>query len=205
MDALQQALLGIEARDRIIAQLTAKRGARRPAPEASPEGQTEMPLSRWPLAEFAMGAGRRIRLPATLEDIAEEIGREMAVRLAEALRPVDSTGQPVSTGARPWRRMIYVPRRMGPDHPLVRILGWEIANRLQRSHTNMILEVPFCAELDRAYRAQVIGRLHADGYEVAEIADWVQMHPRSVAAALAGETAPEETRPRPRKGVGQDK
>lgn len=191
-DALQQALRAIEARDRIIAQQMAKRPGRGAAAPAD-QRQAEMPLSRWPLTEFAMGPGLHIPLPATLADIAEEIGRELAVRLSEALRPVDEFGQMTATGSRPWRRMIYVPRRMKPDHPLVGILGWPAANRLQRSHTNMVLEIPYCADLYRAYRARVIGQMADAGYDINAIAAWVQIHPRSVQSALDGrETTPEE-------------
>lgn len=153
------------------------------AAEADPR-QMAMPVVQWPLAEFATGAGADIPLPGTLEDIAEVIGRGLAVRLAEALRPVGEDGRPEATGSRPWRRMIYVPRRMKPDHPLISILGWDAARALQRSHTSMILEVPYCIELERAYRRHVMRAMADAGHSVDHIAAWVSVHPRTVADTL---------------------
>lgn len=169
-----------------------------PRPDALAEAAAALDERRGPLAlaAYAMGEGRDIPLPATLDDIAQVIGRELAVTLAETVRPVTADGQPRASGKRPWRRYIYIPRRMALDHPLVRILGWEAANKLQRSHTNMILEIPYCADLDREWRRAVIRRMWQSGHELAEIADWMQMHPRSIAAAVAGlsrENPPEET------------
>lgn len=148
----------------------------------------------FPLTEFAMGAGRNIRLPETLRDIAEVIGREAAVRLAERSRPITDAGTPAATGSRPRRRVIYVPRRLTPDHPLVDLLGWHTALKLQRTHTNMIIEIPLCAELLRAYRDHCIAEMARCGETVGEVARWFDLHERSVRDILARdgvEIAPE--------------
>ena len=174
----------IEARDRIIKGVTA-RPARRAA--KSDERQAELIARHFPLTAFAMGPGRRIRLPETLRDIAEVIGREAAVRLAEGMRPITEEGKPASTGSRPRRLMIYVPRRLTPDHPLVGLLGWTIALKLQRSHTNLIIEIPLCADLMRAYRDHCIAEMARGGGDVGAVASWFQLHERSVRDILAKE------------------
>lgn len=147
----------VSALRRIIKEMTA-RGRPAPVPDAR---QTALSLSPFPMTEFAMGPGRDMPLPETLEDIAEVIGREHALRLAEGLP---------TTGNRPWRKMVYVPQNMKPDHPIVRLLGAEKAAALQRSHTNMILEVPVCADILRAYRAHVIRALSGEGMPDREVA-----------------------------------
>ncbi len=157
----------VEQRDRLLKRANDMlKAAGRPSPPhlATVERQDELNVSHWPVTEFAMGAGRHLPLPETLEDIAEVIGRELALRLSEALP---------TAGARAWRKMVYVPQVMRPDHPLVQILGPEAAERLRRSHTNMILEVPVCANIRRAYRKHVIRQLRGEGYSAATIARMV--------------------------------
>lgn len=182
----------VEARDRILRDISTRPKRRRAGDD---DAQPLLVPRQYPLTAFAMGPGRRIRLPETLRDIAEVIGREAAVRLAEGMRPIEDDGAPASTGARPWRKMIYVPRRLTPEHPLVGLLGWQTALKLQRSHTNMILEIPFCADLVRAYRDHIIAEMARGGFAEAEIASWVQLHLRSVRNIISREEieiAPEE-------------
>ena len=54
-------------------------------------------LTHYPITEYAMGAGLAIPLPDTLQDIADTIGREAAVKLSEGLLRQ-------RTGSRSWRR-----------------------------------------------------------------------------------------------------
>lgn len=105
-------------------------------------------LTHYPITEFAMGPGRNLPLPSTLQDIAETIGREAAVRLSEGLLRQ-------RTGARSWRRQIYIPQRLADDHPTVLILGRALAEELQETHVNCILEIPRCAGIQAAYREHV--------------------------------------------------
>lgn len=192
----------VEARDRIIKGVTASR-PRRSTPDAR---QAELIARRFPLTEFAMGPGRRIRLPDALRDIAEVIGREAAVRLAEGMRPINDDGRPAATGSRPRRRMIYVPRRLMPDHPLVGLLGWQTALKLQRTHTNMILEIPLCDDLMRGYRDHCIAEMARGDSDVAAVANWFQLHERTVRDILVRdgvEIAPEGKTARPGNIAGE--
>ena len=121
-----------------------------------------------------MGPGRDMPLPETLADIAEVIGRENALRLSEGLP---------STGRRPWRKMLYVPRALRDDHPLVELVGRKAAHALSATHTNMIIEVPVCQEIQRAYRDHVIAYLREQGLSLSEISRLVGASPGVVASA----------------------
>lgn len=136
----------------------------------------------FPLTEFAMGPGRDMPLPDTLEDVAEVIGRENALRLSEGLP---------STGQRPWRKMLYVPRRMRSDHPVMQLIGKDAAEALSQSHTNMIIEIPVCQEIQRAYRDHVIAYLRQQGLSRTDVARLAGVSIGLVVSNLLD--APEET------------
>lgn len=156
--------------------------ARAGRPVSVPDArQASLTLSRFPMTDFAMGPGAHLPLPDTLEDIAEVIGREHALRLSEGLP---------STGSRPWRKMVYVPQSMKPGHPLVRLLGAEKAKALQQTHTNIILEVPVCADILRAYKAHVIRTLARNGMPASEVAAQAQVDIATVRDVLSN--APED-------------
>ena len=86
-------------------------------------------------------------LPPTAQDIARCIGVEQTVKLLGSLP---------SCGKRPWRRSLYVPAEMKPEHPLVAILGWQDACRLAREFGGLILQPPSCAEIQRSRRNEAI-------------------------------------------------
>lgn len=86
-------------------------------------------------------------LPPTAQDIARCIGVEQTVKLLGSLP---------SCGKRPWRRSLYVPATMTPDHPLVAVLGWHDALRLSREFGGLILQPPSCVEIQRSRRNEAI-------------------------------------------------
>ena len=130
-----------------------------PPPGALPDAP---PSERgFPLTEFAMGPGGDLELPETLADIAEVIGRENALRLAEGLP---------NNARRPWQKFLYVPQAMRPDHPLVGLIGWDAAQALSHSHANMIIEVPVCQAIQRAYRDHIIAYLVEQGLPIDHVA-----------------------------------
>lgn len=146
----------IAKRDRIIRAFMSKDRAPRRGRAPDPM-QAALNVSRFPLTEFGMSPeGKRIDLPQTLDEIAEVIGREGALKLAEGLLRQ-------RTGSRP-RRQLYVPSRaMAPDHPLVAILGRPLAEALQERFANCIVEVPKMGELQLAYRRHVARQMLAAG------------------------------------------
>ena len=119
-------------------------------------------------------------LPSTLQDIADTIGREAALRLSEGLLRQ-------RTGARAWRRQIYIPQRLADDHPTVLILGRALAEELQETHVNCILEIPRCADIQAAYREHVARIMLAAGEtpdEVVESGVCTRQAARSLGAEL---------------------
>lgn len=62
-------------------------------------------------------------LPRSLRDLSDAIGRERALFLVGQLRPC---------GGRRWRRSLYIPKRVKPNHPLVRLVGLADAERLAK-------------------------------------------------------------------------
>ena len=147
----------------------------KPAPAAVAR-QLEMPdVVRYPLAEFAAGRGHRVMLPDSVQEIAEVVGREKAVRLVEGTRP---------SGKRRWRRSLYVPAEMPEGHRIATLIGFEDAARLSFSHGNCILELPACHALRKAYLADYVMRLHDQGAEEAEIAREIGVEKKTVAGLL---------------------
>lgn len=93
-------------------------------------------------------------LPKGAQEIADVIGRDATMRLIGALRPC---------GARPWRRFLYVPAELTPDHQLVRILGWPTAEKLVYAFRGIILEPPACTHLSVQLRNRVMAQRFCEG------------------------------------------
>lgn len=124
-------------------------------------------------------------LPASVQEIADVIGRERALYLI---------GQLPQCGKRSWRIVLYVPKRLTADHQLVRILGWHDAQRLVRVFGGEILQTSNCRHIARQYRNRSIRRMADDGMQLDEIASLMQLTRRQVRNILA-EMPPEETAP----------
>jgi hypothetical protein len=124
-----------------------------------------------------------VPLPPSAQEIADVIGRERALFLIGQL--------PVS-GSRSWRRVVYIPRRMPPDHPLVQMMGWHDAERLRLAFGGEILQPANCSNVERAWRDQVIGAMASEGYETAVIAEWVETSANLVRKVLAARNPPED-------------
>lgn len=121
-------------------------------------------------------------LPESVREIADVIGTERALYLIDQLPPC---------GKRPWRRVLYVPKRMPADHRLVQILGWYDAQRLQRVFAGEILQVGTCKAMEREQQFARIHELKAGGMTAKEIADREQVTTRYINWVLK-EKPPEE-------------
>lgn len=126
------------------------------------------------------------RLPQSAQEIANVIGREQALRLI---------GQLPRCGRRPWRRVLYVPARLTPDHWLVTAIGYPDAAKLVREFRGIILQPSTCAHLAREHRNRAIHAAAAQGATQAELAILFDLTTRQVANVLA-ETPPEDARGR---------
>jgi hypothetical protein len=129
-------------------------------------------------------------LPASVEEIAEVIGRERALYLIGRLPRCF----PPSGGGRE-QVIMYVPKRLKPNHRLVQILGWRDAERLAGVFGGEILKPGNCRELYRPHRDEGIVRAAADGVPVAMIAAWFDVSTRHVQNVLRENAQEEGARP----------
>lgn len=105
-----------------------------------------------------------MRLPQSVQEIADVIGCHKALRLVRNLPPC---------GKRARRRNLYVPKphNLKWDHRLVKLLGWDDAMALCQEHGGSTLQPAECRYLERAIRQdRNILNLSDLGYESDEIA-----------------------------------
>lgn len=115
-----------------------------------------------------------MRLPASVREIADVIGDERALFLIGRLPKCYS-------GPRKWPQVIlYVPKRLDFDHPLVRILGWNDAQKLVDAFPGEILHPASCSAVYRDYRDENILRLVGEGVPVPMLAEWFDVSERHI-------------------------
>ncbi|WP_299297463.1 hypothetical protein [uncultured Tateyamaria sp.] len=102
------------------------------------------------------------KLPESVAEIAEVIGREKAI---------DFVRQLPQSGSRPWRACIYIPKHLPADHKLVEMLGWHDASKLAYAFSGMILQPSRLDAMEKAHRNRQIVRAAGDGVPLEEIAD----------------------------------
>lgn len=123
-----------------------------------------------------------MELPGCAQEIADVIGREKTLYLI---------GNLPRSSSRSWRVVLYVPKRMPADHQLVRLLGYEAAEKLRRHFGGEILQPSNCNVVYRKARNENARRMAADGMPIQQIADILELTPRQVRNILA-ESPPEE-------------
>ncbi len=126
-----------------------------------------------------------MRLPRSVQEIADVIGAERALFLIGHLPRCyvgGKSGSAWGNGKRvPSERLImYVPKVLKPDHDLVKILGWQDAQKLVKEFGGLIMYPATCAGLYRSFRDENIKRLAKDGVPVKMLADWFNVSERSI-------------------------
>lgn len=102
-----------------------------------------------------------IRLPQSVMEIAEVIGRDKALHLIGSLP---------RSGSRSWRVCIYIPKeRLPKEHKLVQILGWDDACKLSEAFAGEILQPSNCRSIARTVRDRRIREMARDGISLDEI------------------------------------
>lgn len=131
-----------------------------------------------------------MRLPNSVQEIADVIGRERALYLIGRL-PRCIAGVP---GKQSSRVILYVPtvQRLPADHELVRILGYNDAVKLCRAFGGEILQPANCSEIYRRYRDAQISRMSSEGMTAVHIASIVGVHAQYVRALLRPKNPQEE-------------
>jgi hypothetical protein len=130
------------------------------------------------------------RLPDSVQEIADVIGREQALLLIGAL-PRCYVGQP---GKKSHQVVMYVPtvKNLRADHQLVRILGRCDAEKLCRAFGGEIMKPANCACIERAFLHQsVLDMMRGGAMKAAHVAAIVGVHERTV-RNLVRENPPED-------------
>lgn len=130
-------------------------------------------------AELRTITGDYMRLPATVQELADVIGTQRALFLIGQL--------PKCVSRKSTHVILYVPTlaRLTPDHRLVQILGWHDAAKLCQAFGGEILQPANCAQLYRSFRDKSIYRLVTEqGLKLSEVAEMFNMTERHVRNVL---------------------
>lgn len=120
-----------------------------------------------------------MRLPASVREIADVIGDERALYLVGQL-PKCYAKDARYPNAKSAHVIMYVPKSLKPNHPLVKILGWVDASKLAAVFGGEILKPGSCIEIYRAFRDRSIVRMLTEGTPPKYIAEIMGMCERSV-------------------------
>ena len=138
-------------------------------------------------------------LPRAAQEIADIIGRDRALFLIGQLPVcyVQDKRYPKREGSKGSRRVIlYVPKRLKPDHILARILGWNDAQKLVNVFGGEILCPPTLEKtLYWPHRDAAIIRLACEGLPCAVLAEWFEMTEQRVRQVVESQTPQEARKP----------
>jgi hypothetical protein len=137
--------------------------------------------------------GMNMRLPKSVQEIADVIGRERALYLVGQL-PRCVTRDKRYPGATQSHVMLYVPTvaRLQLDHELVRILGYVDAVKLCRAFGGEILQPASCIEIYQRYRDAQIVRMGEQGMTTADLVATFNVSRETVRAAIRRQNPQEE-------------
>jgi hypothetical protein len=112
--------------------------------------------------------GDLVRLPTSVQEIADVIGRERALYLVGQL-PRCVAGV---DGKKSSRVILYVPSvsRLTLDHELVRILGYNDALKMCRNFGGLILQLANCSDIYNNYRDKMILKFLSEGMTPVQVA-----------------------------------
>lgn len=119
-----------------------------------------------------------MRLPASVQEISDVIGRERALFLVGQLPRCYQTRK--ATKQTCWHVIMYVPKVIKPDHVLVRILGWQDAVKLVAAFGGEILHPASCSEVYRAFRDKTALGMSDAGMKPTEVAELLGVSDRHV-------------------------
>lgn len=128
-----------------------------------------------------------MQLPSSVQEIADVIGRDRALYLIGQL-PTWADKRKDKGCTRP---IIYVPKRLKPDHPLVRVLGISQAEQLVSAFGGEVLQPGNCNSVYTAFRQREVERYVREGKltprEIAEIVGITASRVRTIAAQIPHE------------------
>lgn len=119
-----------------------------------------------------------MRLPSSVQEIADVIGRDRALFLVGQLPRCYKTRQHSKQAG--WHVILYVPKVIKPDHQLVQILGWADATKLVAGFGGEILHPANCTEVYRAFRDKTALAMIEGGKTPVEVAELLGVSDRHV-------------------------
>lgn len=136
--------------------------------------------------------GAEMKLPDSVQEIADVIGRDQALHLVANLPKAYSLDRRWS-GAEKARLILYVPTvaRLNATHQLVRILGWHDAIKLCKAFGGEIMYPAMCKAVERDERNARILAMLAGGLTPAEVAASFRMTVENV-RRIKRENPPQE-------------
>lgn len=136
-----------------------------------------------------------MRLPKSVQEIAEVIGRERALYLVGKLPRCyveDRRKRETNKGGMSERVILYVPKTLNPDSQLLKILDWHEASALVDAFGGELLAPGNCGELLRNWRNDGILRAVCNGLSVTLAAEWFDVTPRHVRNVMAAAENPQQ-------------
>lgn len=128
------------------------------------------------------------KLPRSVQDIADVIGRERALFLIGMLPRcfMQDSRNPDGKGRGSERVFLYAPKTLKPDHHLVAILGWHDAAKLTAEFGGELVNLPTLRELVyRPFRDEQICHLASIGMQPADLAAWFGLSEKRVRQVMA--------------------
>lgn len=115
-------------------------------------------------------------LPGSVREIAEVIGRQATLHLLGQL-PATRAGKP---GKESNRVILYVPKKLSPDHRLVQILGAEKAMALVRAFGGEVMQPANCRRIYARHRDEAILKMLNDGARLSMVQSIMRVSRRHV-------------------------
>jgi len=136
-----------------------------------------------------------MELPESVQEIAEVIGVESALYLISKLPTCEvkdnpSHGAKHRAGGVSTRVILYVPKKLKPNHRLVQILGEERAQKLVEGFGGETLHPANCAGHYRRWRNSEVVRMHSEGVTETELAQIMGLTRRHILNLTRATSAP---------------
>lgn len=136
---------------------------------------------------------RAAELPRSVREIAEVIGVERSLHLVGQLPRCYERDHRYPAAKRSCV-ILYVPKSLRPDHPLVSILGWQDADKLVKAFGGEILQPGNCMDIYRRFRDQAIVQMLRQGIPSAHIAEMMSLSERQIRNLARAEIPQEDTK-----------
>ena len=137
-------------------------------------------------------SGALAELPRSVREIAEVIGVERSLYLVGQL-PRCYERDHRYPAARRSCVILYVPKTLRPDHPLVAILGWPDASKLTKAFGGEILQPGNCMDVYRRFRDKAIVQMLHQGIPSSHIAEMMGLSERQIRNLARAEIPQEDS------------